>query len=168
MKPDMQGVGVFTPRYLQSVRTDQCRASVHEEGRGVGFHQCLRDKGLLSYCGLLFCKQHHPPSIKAREAAKRRCSYPRFGTKHGAPLKKNEAGPWCRCCKEDHAHHVSRAKAMAYDRIARLLAALPTPVKLPFTNKVIAAMKLCGVPKLPGTTSRPGSPPSRSSKNRPA
>ena len=135
-KLDMQGVSVFTPGYMQSVNVNHCCASVHEEGRGCRFYQCQRDKRLLEYGGMLFCKQHHPPSIKAREDKARRCMYTghAFGL-CGAKLKKDELGVMCRECRAFHVRQVNSAKVAAYDRAMSLFADLPTP-KLPFTRSV--------------------------------
>ena len=50
-------------RYEASIDTSRCRASVHDSGRGVGFHQCGRrpakDKRL--------CRQHSPEAQAERD-----------------------------------------------------------------------------------------------------
>ena len=170
-KSDMPHVSVFTPCYLKPVDMKRCRASVHESGRGVGFHQCLRDKKLLEHDGMLFCKQHHPPSIQARDEKSRKCTYKRFGGACGAKLKIYEVGPWCLRCRARHAEDVRAEKVRAYNRVEALLAAIDNP-KLPLTKSLIKAVKLRGLPKNPyaimSTTARPGSPHSPSSASRPA
>lgn len=46
----------------------QCRASVHDEGRSVTFHQCRR-RGVIEEGGYWWCKAHHPTSVKRKRAA---------------------------------------------------------------------------------------------------
>lgn len=60
----------FTPHWsYERVDDTRCRASVHNGGRDVGFHQCLR-KPLE---GEKYCKQHSPEAETARrEAGERR------------------------------------------------------------------------------------------------
>ena len=47
-----------------------------EQGRMEGYHwvHCSR-KGTLEFQGKWFCKQHHPPSIRTREAKEKKCAY---------------------------------------------------------------------------------------------
>lgn len=58
------------------IEPDKCRASVHNGGRGGGFHQCPRNpkvqrkvKGHRGKVG--FCKQHDPEAVAARDAERR-------------------------------------------------------------------------------------------------
>lgn len=44
---------------------NRCAEKVHDNGRGVGFHQCARKP----IAGTLFCKQHDPAIVRARIAA---------------------------------------------------------------------------------------------------
>ncbi len=151
---DMQGVSVFTPQYLQPVRKDQCRADVHDEGRSVGFHQCGRTKNLLEYGGMRFCKHHHPPSIKAREAKARKCEYVRFGTPHGVRLKRHELGVMCAECCHSHVKRVNEAKVDAYDRLADKIGRLRKRAHFADSWNITvgdlsAMIRLRGVPRLP-------------------
>lgn len=57
-----------------TVSTDRCRASVHEGGRGVGFHQCNRKPVVTREVEgkeYGFCKQHDPVAVKEKDAARR-------------------------------------------------------------------------------------------------
>ena len=53
----------FIHIYSTELIEGDCAASVHDTGRGVGFHQCCR-KGKYSYDykgkTYYFCKTHHP------------------------------------------------------------------------------------------------------------
>lgn len=60
---------VYRPHgaFDQSFSASQCAASVHDSGRGVGFHQCQR-KGTLEHDGHKWCKQHFPPNVEKKHA----------------------------------------------------------------------------------------------------
>lgn len=65
------GVDVYAPLGWQKgvgygVSMTRCRASVHAGG-GWGFHQCAR-KGVVEEHGYLWCKQHAPSAVTARNA----------------------------------------------------------------------------------------------------
>jgi len=72
-------VSIYTPLKWQeslgySVSLDRCRASVHEGGRGVGFHQCGRKPTVTREVDgqeYGFCKQHDPVEVAKRNAASR-------------------------------------------------------------------------------------------------
>lgn len=46
----------------------RCVEAVHEEGRGVGFYQCLR-KAIVQRDGHGYCRQHDPAAVAARRKA---------------------------------------------------------------------------------------------------
>lgn len=48
------------------VDMERCRASVHDGGRGCGFHQCGRKK-VVEVDGIGYCKQHSPQGQAKRD-----------------------------------------------------------------------------------------------------
>ena len=40
---------------------EKCKESVHDTGRGVGFHKCFNNAKKDGYCGI-----HHPDAVKRR------------------------------------------------------------------------------------------------------
>ena len=67
---------VWKPRYTsgafaERVHPDYCRWSVHDTGRGVGFHQC-GNKAKIEVRGLKFCGRHakEAEGLCAKGAAK--------------------------------------------------------------------------------------------------
>jgi hypothetical protein len=69
-------MSIYTPLKWQEsigyrVNPDRCRASVHESGRGVGFHQCGRKPTVTREVNgkeYGFCKQHDPQAVAAARA----------------------------------------------------------------------------------------------------
>lgn len=61
-------VRIYKPHGTLEGKVDEsrCRASVHDGGRGCGFHQCSR-KTVVVVDGYGFCKQHSPEAQKARD-----------------------------------------------------------------------------------------------------
>ncbi|GAG13855.1 unnamed protein product [marine sediment metagenome] len=57
---------VYKPhnRFESDVDPERCKAAVHVDGRGVGFHQCLRKPWKDGWC-----RQHHPDSVRKRNEA---------------------------------------------------------------------------------------------------
>lgn len=56
---------VWMPHWsYEKVDPTRCKASVHDEGRGVGFHQCSRKPKIDGWC------THHEPENERRRMAK--------------------------------------------------------------------------------------------------
>lgn len=51
-------------KWQGSVNNDRCPAAVHEQGRGVGFHQCSRNRGKHPEG---WCSTHDPENEKKRK-----------------------------------------------------------------------------------------------------
>ena len=70
--PRLTHISIHHPRDGQAGRPvdlERCRASVHEPGRGIRFHQCQRKKKVTDAQGLGWCTQHSPAGVSKRRAA---------------------------------------------------------------------------------------------------
>ena len=62
---------IYSPnsKYDARFSKTRCAASVPQGGRMVGFHQCQRKGKYSDADGTLWCKQHHPDTLDAKERA---------------------------------------------------------------------------------------------------